>query len=252
ADFQSPQRADISSPSPAPSVDPAIEHSILGKRPDPPSPASIRSLPRPSTAMEVDSAPSSLVPTVDWDKYFNNLENAISGLQATPSQTPRYLGVLLTALQSLLRDSSFLNLKTDGRFSVANLLDALPRSKGEATTPPTRGPDPARSRPPPPKKVKFNPPAPAPPKASAPAKPVAAPPPALNQRPPPSEAPAVSQSAPTAPAKRPAKRQGKHTVHGTTRRGIIISPPADIDFRAEVFTSESFNALNHCLKNNLK
>src|SRR5262249_26886454 len=46
------------SPSPAPSVNPAIEQSILGKRPDPPSPASIRSLPRPSTSMEVDPIPT--------------------------------------------------------------------------------------------------------------------------------------------------------------------------------------------------
>src|SRR5262249_48115611 len=123
---------------------------------------------------------------------------------------------------------------------------------GEATTPQTRGPGPAQPGPPPAKKVKISLPPPAPAKASAPAKAVAAPPPTLKQRPPPLEAPTVSRSAPTAPAKRPPKRQGKHTVHGTTRRGIIISPPTDIDFRAEVFTSESFNALNHCLKDNLK
>src|SRR5262249_51930007 len=162
-------------------------------------------------------------------------------LQASHLQTPRYLGVMLTALQSLLRDSSFLNLKTDSRFSVANLLDALPHSKGEASTPPTQGPDPAQSRPPPAKKVKFShppPPAkkpklrppPAPPKPNAPAKAFAVPPPPLKHRPPPPEAPAVPRPAPSPPAKCPAKPQGKHPAHGTTRRGIIIPPPADIDF----------------------
>src|SRR5262249_48872197 len=120
ADFQSPRNADISSPSHilnslilkspfhgeriAPiAFEANIQASkeILGKRPAPPSPSSSTRSSVTPAPREVDShmadpasAPSPVrapVPSVDWEQYFGNLENAISGLKATHLQTPRYL-----------------------------------------------------------------------------------------------------------------------------------------------------------------
>jgi hypothetical protein len=98
------------------------------------------------------------------------------------------------------------------------------------------------------KRARVNPTAPPPSKESAPAKAAAAPP-ALDKRPPPSEAPAVSRSA---PAKRSSRRQGKHTVHGPSRRGIIITPPEKMYIRASRFQSVFLNELNVLLDKDLK
>jgi hypothetical protein len=166
------------------------------------------------------SPPTPIVPVVNWDNYFNNLENALSALRIDHEHTPRYLGTMLTGLQTLLRDERVLSLNVDGGFTIADMLDALPRSSSKATPTLTPVPGIGSSKPVPKphvKRVRINPPSPpAPPKPSAPAKADRAPV-ALDRRPPPSEAPAVSRSAP----KRPSQRQGKFTTHGPSRKGLL-------------------------------
>jgi len=128
------------------------------------------------------------------------------------------------------------------------LLDALPRASREASAPPPRavetGPHPVPK--PHVKRTKVSPLTP--PKAGAPASATKVPPPILDKRPLPSEAPAVSRSS----AKRPTRRQGKHTVHGPLRRGIIITPPGKMILRAVKFHSKFINELNILINDDLK
>jgi len=161
---------------------------------------------------------------------------------------PQFLGIMLTGLQSLLLDQRYLSLQVDGGFSIANLLDALPRTLRETSALPPRAIETGSCLvlKPHVKRTKVRPPTP--PKASAPASATKVPPPILDKRPPPSEAPAVSQSS----AKCPARRQGKHTVHGPSRRGIIITPPGKMILRAAKFHSKFINELNILLNNDLK
>jgi hypothetical protein len=157
---------------------------------------------------------------------------------------------MLTGLQSLLRNEKVLSLQVDGGFTVANLLDSLPRTSPAALTRPAWASDSVRPIPKPHVKwTKVNPPVPPPPsKESAPAKAAVAPP-ALDKRPPPLEAPAVSRSA---PAKRPSRRQGKHTIHGPSRRGIIITLPEKMYIWVARFHSVFLNKLNVLLDKDLK
>jgi hypothetical protein len=230
-----------------------IEGSVLGKRPQPPSPGPATSLHTNSPArMQVHppSPPAPVAPVVNWDNYFNNLENALSALRIDHEHTPRYLGTMLTGLQTLLRDERVLSLRIDGGFTIADMLDALPRSSSVAGPTPTPGPGIGSSKPVPKphvKRVRINPPSPpAPPKPSAPAKADRAPV-ALDKRPPPSEAPAVSRSAP----KRP-RRQGKFTTHGPSRKGLVITAPQAVGLLAVHFTPEIVNDLNNKLAKDLK
>jgi hypothetical protein len=88
-----------------------IEASILGKRSQPPSPGPATSLHTDSPArMQVNppSPPAPIVPVVNWDNYFNNLENTLSALRIDHEHTPRYLGTMLTGLQTLLRERTSL------------------------------------------------------------------------------------------------------------------------------------------------
>ncbi|KAF7768467.1 hypothetical protein Agabi119p4_7710 [Agaricus bisporus var. burnettii] len=89
----------------------------------------------------------------------------------------------------------------------------------------------------------------APPPASgkAPTKPL--PVPSSKRAPAPKDAAPVSFRAPSAPRKR---RQGKHTAHGTSRRAIILTPPADSPVTAAFFTPEVINNLNRLLKSDVK
>jgi hypothetical protein len=230
-----------------------IESSILGKRPQPPSPGPATSLHTNSPArMQVQppSPPAPVAPVVNWDNYFNNLENALSALRIDHEHTPRYLGTMVTGLQTLLHDKRVLSLRIDGGFSIADMLDALPRSSSVAGPTPTPVPGIGFTKPVPKphvKRVQINPPSPpAPPKPSAPAKADRAPV-ALDKRPPPSEAPAVSRSAP----KRP-RRQGKFTTHGPSRKGLVITAPPAVGLLAVHFTPEIINDLNHKLAKDLK
>jgi hypothetical protein len=111
---------------------------------------------------------------------------------------------MLTGLQSLLRDPRFLSLQIDGGFSIADLLDSLPRSQREVPAPPPHVSAPSVPKPHV-KRTRVSPPTPPTRKQSAPAKAsakaAAAPlPPALDKRPLPKEAPAVSIAN---PVKRP-------------------------------------------------
>jgi hypothetical protein len=124
---------------PARAVDPVIESSILGKRPQPPSPAPSATLQTSSPArigsgglfQQVESQvpetlPSPLPsPAVGWEAYFRSFETALAALKLDHAETPRFLGTMLTGLQSLLRDKKVLSLQVDGGFTVANLLDSL-------------------------------------------------------------------------------------------------------------------------------
>jgi hypothetical protein len=190
------------SPLPQSSIFGTIEGSILGKRPQPPSPGPAASMQTDSpTRVQVPPPDSALVaPVVDWGNYFNNLENALSALRIDHEHTPRYLGTMLTGLQTLLRDECVLSLWIDSGFTIADLLDALPRSGRVASAIPTPGPGNTPVPKPHVKRVRINlPQPPTVPKTSAPAKADSAPP-ALDKRPPPSEAPAVSRIAPKRPA----------------------------------------------------
>jgi len=231
-----------------------IETSILGKRSQPPSPGPAASLHTDSPArMQVNppSPPAPIVPVVNWDNYFNNLENALSALRIDHEHTPRYLGTMLTGLQTLLRDERVLSLNVDGGFTIADMLDALPRSSSKATPTPTLVPGIGSSKPVPKphvKRVRINPPLPpAPPKLSAPAKADRAPV-ALDKWPPPSEAPTVSRFAP----KRSSRRQRKFTTHGPSRKGLVITAPLAVGLLAVHFTPEIVNDLNHKLAKDLK
>ncbi|KAF7759997.1 hypothetical protein Agabi119p4_11692 [Agaricus bisporus var. burnettii] len=89
----------------------------------------------------------------------------------------------------------------------------------------------------------------APPSASgkAPTKPL--PIPSSKRAPPPTSAAPVSFRAPSAPRKR---RQGKHTAHGASRRGIILTPPAGSSVTAESFSPGVLNSLNQVLRSDVK
>ena len=245
---------------PGSSLDPAQTTSTLGKRPQPPSPA-------PSTSLAAGTPPAKAGDDQDmrspesptpasapfWGVYFRNLENALATLDPTHHQSARYLGTMLTGLQKIVRDERYFSLQVDGGFTVADLIDALPHRSSVVQPPhpprvPETGPRPTSK--PPPKKVKFNPPSPLAKKASAPASADSAPP-ILSQRPAPSQAPAVSVRTPH--AKTPVRRkQGKHTVHGPSRRGIIISPPRNVRLGAHKFKVEFINKLNNLLLTDLK
>jgi hypothetical protein len=238
------------SPLPQSSIFGTIEGSILGKQPQLPSPGPAASMQTDSPARVQVPPPASapVVPVVDWGNYFNNLENALSALRIDHEHTPRYLGTMLTGLQTLLRDERVLSLRIDGGFTITDLLDALPRSGRVASAIPTPGPGNTPVPKPHVKRVRINPPQPPTvPKASAPAKADSAPP-ALDKRPPPSEAPAVSRTAP----KRPARRQGKFTTHGPSRKGLLITAPKAVGLLAVHFTPEIINDLNTKIAKDLK
>ncbi|EKM74115.1 hypothetical protein AGABI1DRAFT_133618 [Agaricus bisporus var. burnettii JB137-S8] len=59
----------------------------------------------------------------------------------------------------------------------------------------------------------------------------------------------VSFRVPSAPRKR---RQGKHTAHGASRRGIILTPPAGSSVTAESFSPGVLNSLNQVLRSDVK
>jgi hypothetical protein len=127
-----------------------IEASILGKWSQPPSPGPATSLHTDSLAhMQVNppSPPAPIVPVVNWDNYFNNLENVLSALRIDHEHTPRYLGTMLTGLQTLLRNERVLSLNVDGGFTIADMLDALPGSSSKATPTPTPVPGIGSSKP---------------------------------------------------------------------------------------------------------
>ncbi|KAF7763799.1 hypothetical protein Agabi119p4_8336 [Agaricus bisporus var. burnettii] len=88
-----------------------------------------------------------------------------------------------------------------------------------------------------------------PPSASgkAPIKPL--PIPSSKRAPPPTSAAPVLFRAPSAPRKR---RQGKHTAHGASRRGIILTPPAGLSVTAESFSPGVLNGLNQVLRSDVK
>jgi hypothetical protein len=204
---------------PSQAVDPVIESSILGKRPQPPSPApsatlqtssparvgglfgSIQRPPSEPSLFDRATATPAPSPAVDWEAYFRSFETALAALKLDHAETPRFLGTMLTGLQSLLRDEKVLSLKVDGRFTVANLLDSLPQAPAVIPSRPAWASDAVRPvSKPHVKRTKVGPSNPPPkPKEAASAK-VA--PPTLSQHPPPSEAPAVSRSG---PAKRPSR-----------------------------------------------
>jgi hypothetical protein len=237
-----------------PSIFQQIEGSILGEQPQPPSPGPATSLHTDSPAhMQVNppSPPAPIVPVVNWDNYFNNLENALSALKIEHEHTLRYLGTMLTGLQTLLHDEHVLSLCINGGFTIADMLDALPRSANKATPTPIPGPGIGFTKPMPKlhaKRVRINLPSPpALPKPSAPAKADHAPV-ALDKRPPPLEAPAVSRSAP----KRPSRQQGKFTSHGPSRKGLVITAPQAIGLLVVHFTPEIVNNLNNKLAKDLK
>jgi hypothetical protein len=251
---------------PACAVDLVIESSILGKRPQPPSPTPsitlqtsspvrvgglVDHIPKPTNTsplfgrVTASPAPSQ---SVDWEAYFRSFETALAALKIDHAETPRFLGTMLTGLQLLLRDKKVLSLKVDSGFTVANLLDSLPRAPVAALSLPAWATDAVRPVPKPHvKRTKVGPSNPqSKPKEAASAK-VA--PLSLSQRPPPSEAPAVSR---TGPAKCPSQQQGKHTVHGPSRRGIIITPPGKMILRASSFDPVLLNKINILLDKDLK
>jgi hypothetical protein len=87
--------------------------------------------------------------------------------------------------------------------------------------------------------------------APAPKKAVAAP--TLDARPSPKDAPAVSIAA--KPKRKP--RRGKHTTHGASRRGIIITPPVGDGITSDavplaLFTVETTSTINRRLERDLK
>ncbi|KAF7770975.1 hypothetical protein Agabi119p4_6949 [Agaricus bisporus var. burnettii] len=219
--------------------------STLGKGPQPPSPA-------PSTSLATGTPPAKAGDDQDmrspesptpasapfWGVYFRNLENALATLDPTHHQSARYLGTMLTGLQKIVRDERYLSLQVDGGFTVADLIEALPHRSSAA-------------QPPHPPRVKFNPPSPPARRASAPALADSAPPPTLSKRPAPSQAPAVSVHTPHAKA-HVQRKQGKHTVHGPSHRGIIISPPRKVRLGAHKFKVEFINKLNKLLLTDLK
>jgi hypothetical protein len=118
-------------------VDPVIESAVLGKRPQPPSPAPSALLPTSSPARvsvppsvpgsQHTPLPHPLVPAIDWAQYFDSFQGVLAALNADHAMVPQFLGIMLTGLQSLLQDQRYLSLQVDGGFSIANLLDALPR-----------------------------------------------------------------------------------------------------------------------------
>jgi hypothetical protein len=245
---------------PARAVDPVIESSILGKQPQPPSPAPSATLQTSSPARigsgslfqqsqprVPETVPSPTPsPAVDWEAYFRSFETALAALKLDHAETPRFLGTMLTGLQSLLRDEKVLSIQVGGGFTVANLLDSLPRTSPAVPAHPAWASDAIRPVPKPHvKRTKVGPsnPLPKPRESATPA------PPSLPKRPPPLEAPAVSRAG---PAKRPSRRQGKHTVHGPSRRGIILTPPGKMILWATSFKPEFLNKLNILLDKDLK
>jgi hypothetical protein len=134
------ESSDDNTPSSPSIFDKLIKGSVLGKRPQPPSPGPATSLHTDSPArMQVQppSPPAPVAPVVNWDNYFNNLENALSALRIDHEHTPSYLGTMLTGLQTLLHDERVLSLRINGGFSIADMLDALPRSSSVAGPTPT-------------------------------------------------------------------------------------------------------------------
>jgi hypothetical protein len=242
---------------PTHSVDPVIQSSILGKRPQLPSPAPSATLQTASPARVKSSIFDEVLglskthpsptpaPGVNWAQYFSSFEGVLSALDSSHAMAPKFLSILLTGLQSLLRDEKYLSLQADGGFSIANLLDALPRSSTAAPSRPAWASDAVRPVPKPHvKRTKVGPTNPTP----KPKKAASAAPPVLPKRLPPLEAPAVSHAG---PAKR-SKRQGKHTVHGPSRRGIIITPPGGMTLQAISFDPTLLNKINILLDKDLK
>jgi hypothetical protein len=120
---------------PSQTVDLIVESSILGKRPQPPSPAPSATLQTSSPArvgglfsdFKAKPAKRSLFddatatptpsPAVDWEAYFRSFETALTALKLDHTETPRFMGTMLTGLQSLLRDERVLSLQVDGGFN---------------------------------------------------------------------------------------------------------------------------------------
>jgi hypothetical protein len=249
---------------PSQTVDPIVKSSILGKWPQPPSPAPSATLQtssparvgglfsdfkaKPTKRSVFDDATATPTPSpaIDWEAYFQSFETALAALKLDHAETPRFMGTMLTGLQSLLRDERVLSLQVDSGFTITNLLDSLPQSTPAASLHPTWASNAVKLVPKPQvkqTKVGLSNPLPKPKEAALAA------PPALPKHPPPSEAPAVSRAG---PAKRPSWRQGKHTVHGPLHRGIIITPPGKMILRASSIDPILLNKINILLAKDLK
>jgi hypothetical protein len=93
-------------------VDPVVESAVLGKRPQPPSPAPLALLPTSSPARvsvppsvlgsQHTPLPHPLVPAVDWAQYFDSFQGVLATLNTDHAMAPQFLGIMLTGLQSLL------------------------------------------------------------------------------------------------------------------------------------------------------
>jgi hypothetical protein len=60
--------------------------------------------------------PHPLVPAIDWTQYFSSFEGVLAALNADHAMAPKFLGIMLTGLQSLLRDQHYLSLQVDSGF----------------------------------------------------------------------------------------------------------------------------------------
>ncbi|KAF7773617.1 hypothetical protein Agabi119p4_5784 [Agaricus bisporus var. burnettii] len=131
--------------------------------------------------------------------------------------------------------------------------DALPPAESAKSKPPKKKVrvDPAPSDVIPPATAPLmeldEPATPSPASGKAPTKPL--PIPSSKRAPLPSNAAPVSFRAPSAPRKR---CQGKHTAHGASRRGIILTPPAGSSVTAESFSPGVLNGLNQVLRSDVK
>ena len=232
----------------------------LGKRPQPPSPSAsavLSSSPARVKDWAEDDTSGFPAPTPgpsqDWDSYFKSFQDCLASLDLNNPNTPKFLGTILIGLMNLTQDSKVRAISLDGDFTVQDCLDALPRSSKGAPTPTPKPKEPASRQVPKPhvKRVKIEP-APVSVESKDPvrAKKVTPAPPSLSKRPPPSEAPAVSVAKPA--PKRSKPRQGPHTVHGTSRRGIIITPPGGMHICATRFSPTLLNEINVKLEKDLK
>ncbi|KAF7760003.1 hypothetical protein Agabi119p4_11698 [Agaricus bisporus var. burnettii] len=131
--------------------------------------------------------------------------------------------------------------------------DALPPAESAKSKPPKKKVrvEPAPSDVTPPATAPLmevdEPAVPPPASGKAPAKPL--PIPSSKRASTPKDAPPVSFRAPSAPRKR---RQGKHTAHGASRCGIILTPPAGSSVTAESFSPGVLNGLNQVLCSDVK
>jgi hypothetical protein len=61
-------------------------------------------------------------PAVDWEAYFKSFETTLAVLKLDHAETPRFLGTMLTGLQSLLCNEKVLSLQVDSGFTIANVV----------------------------------------------------------------------------------------------------------------------------------